>query len=321
MLKNFYFNMTGRQIFSLSDQKLMERFKKARIKGLGKAVSVRDMFVYRPGSVPVLLVAHVDCVLSHPTEKDVKQYGDLIYSETGQLGGDDRAGVLAIFELLRQGYRPHVLLTNYEEVGGIGADCAAEYLKDTIKKANIRYIVELDRREDNDACFYGDTNEEFQDFITAFGFKSAHGSFSDITVLCPAWGISGVNLSIGYYNAHTDRDFVCVDNVMQTITRVKKMLELDLNSPIYEYKEREWKFSMFDRFGPVHDGDFYSTIDDYAPKIKSTRKSSKYSDPFYYRDGLSWDYEGFTDDGSIYETLRALEAENVIGTIGSKKAH
>ena len=234
MLKTKYFGLNGRQVFSLAGNKLIKIFERANIKGLGKAVSVRDMFVYRPGSVPVLLVAHVDCVLSHPKEGEVMQYHDLIYSEGGHLGGDDRAGVLAIFELLRLGYRPHVLFTNYEETGGIGADMAAEYLKDTIEKANIRYIVELDRREDNDACFYGDTNEEFQDFITAFGFKSAHGSFSDISVLCPAWGISGVNLSIGYYNAHTNRDFVCVGNVMQTVMRVKKML--DLNSPVYEYK-------------------------------------------------------------------------------------
>lgn len=320
MLKTKYFGLNGRQVFSLAVNKLIKIFERANIKGLGKAVSVRDMFVYRPGSVPVLLVAHVDCVLPHPNKGEVMQYHNLIYSEGGHLGGDDRAGVLAIFELLRLGYRPHVLFTNYEETGGIGADMAAEYLKDTIEKANIRYIIELDRRGDNDACFYGDTNEEFQAFIESYGFKTAHGSFSDISILCPAWKISGVNLSIGYHNAHTSRDFLHVTALQDTIKRVGKML--DINAPRYEYKEKVYSWTFSKMFGPVDISGMYSEFDEPArKKWPHGKRNSKYYDPFYYRDGLSWDYEGSTEDGSIYDVLRDIDSEFVTGTIGPKKAN
>jgi putative aminopeptidase FrvX len=62
------------------------------------------------------------------------------------IGGDDRAGVYMIMQILKAA-RCHVLFCEDEETGGNGA---REFTKSSIHP-EIHYIVELDRRDTNDA--------------------------------------------------------------------------------------------------------------------------------------------------------------------------
>ncbi|MBO6179870.1 MAG: hypothetical protein J6O04_11890 [Selenomonadaceae bacterium] len=47
-------------------------------------------------------------------------------------------------------------------------------------------------------CIY-----DFKNYITLKGYRTAFGSFSDISVIAPALDVAAVNLSSGYYYAHT----------------------------------------------------------------------------------------------------------------------
>ena len=191
-------------------------------------------FIYTEGRLPVLLVAHVDTVHMEPPKTiyhDKKH--NVIWSPTG-LGGDDRAGVYAILKIIETGHRPHVLFTDGEESGGTGA-------LETIKKLSppdVRMIIELDRQGSNDAVYYNCVCPELEEYINNFGFKTATGSFTDIYYLCPHWGVAGVNLSVGYYNAHTKAEYVKLDELEHTIERVKQMLD-NLPDKTFIYKEKE----------------------------------------------------------------------------------
>ena len=72
----------------------------------------------------------------------------------------------------------HVLFCEDEEVGCVGAK---KFTRGSLRP-QVNYIVELDRRGSNDAVFYRCDNPEFEDFITSFGFETAGGSRSDISV-------------------------------------------------------------------------------------------------------------------------------------------
>ena len=190
-------------------------------------------FVYSEGRLPVLLVAHVDTVHKEPPKEIYhdKEH-NVIWSPTG-LGGDDRAGVYAILKIIETGRRPHVLFTDGEESGGTGA-------LETIEKLSppdIRMIIELDRKGSNDAVYYNCDCPELEEYINNFGFKTATGSFTDICYLCPHWGVAGVNLSVGYYNAHTEAEYVKLDELEHTIERVKQMLD-NLPDKTFVYKEK-----------------------------------------------------------------------------------
>ena len=185
-----------------------------------KKITRHKHYLYAEGNIPIMLVAHIDTVHKtspHEVFWDKKQ--NVLWSPTG-LGADDRAGVWAILQLLK--HKPYVLFCDEEETGGKGAIQASKDLW-----PNVHFIIELDRKGKNDAVFYDCDNEEFTDFICEFGFKESIGSFSDISFLCPSWGIAGVNLSIGYYRQHTDLETLYLNETIDTINKVAKILQSD----------------------------------------------------------------------------------------------
>jgi len=202
---------------------------KYKLKEYYKSVIATDDYIYVEGTIPIMLVAHMDTVYKEPPTNlylDKKQ--NVIYSETG-LGADDRAGIIAITIMLEKGYKPYILFCDEEEVGGLGATKAAKELP----IPNVNVIVELDRAGSNDYVTYRCDNNELDKWVEKFGFVRAEGTFSDISFLCPQWGIAGVNLSIGYYNQHSKNEFLNLTEFFDIIQRV----ELILQSPPVEQLE------------------------------------------------------------------------------------
>ena len=229
-LKTFeqFFQLTQPQLLKAMRQYLKSVYPK------GKVVSTKD-YVMAIGTIPVALVAHLDTVFkSPPSEIYYDRVKNIMLSPSG-LGADDRAGVYAIIQLVRAGFRPTVIFTTDEEMGGLGAEC---FIK-TFRKAptELKYIIELDRRGSDDCVFYSCDNEEFSNYIESFGFITNYGSFSDISVICPAWKIAGVNLSIGYNNEHSTGETLHVGKMYNTIAKVKKMLQVADEAKSYEYIE------------------------------------------------------------------------------------
>jgi hypothetical protein len=208
-------------------KKVMSRWLKEHYT---KVVETKD-YIYAEGDIPIALAAHMDTVFSKPVEDlfyDTRK--NAMWSPEG-LGADDRAGVFAIYNILRSGLRPHVLLSTDEEKGCLGA---AELSKLPCPFEKLNYIIQLDRRGTNDCVFYDCDNPEFVKYVEEFGFVEAIGSFTDITHYCPAWGVAGVNLSVGYMNEHSYSEILYVNVLYATIEKVKKMLKVE-EIPYFEY--------------------------------------------------------------------------------------
>lgn len=219
-------------IFKTRTKTLLKRVLPRKLTKAGYAYQRGKGYIYAEGNIPVILVAHVDTVHKHlPRQIYYDRKYRVLWSPDG-LGADDRAGVLAILQLIKKGYRPYVLFTDGEEKGGWGAFEAAEQLD----PPNVYMIIEFDRRGSNDAVYYACDCPELEEYIQSYGFEKAVGTFSDISVLCPAWGIAGVNLSTGYYNAHSKAEYLKLDELERNISRVAEMLE---NPPkeLFEYRE------------------------------------------------------------------------------------
>ena len=193
-----------------------------------------DGFIYSKGDIPVLLVAHMDTVFEETTKKIIyDQKDDKIYNFYGGLGGDDRCGIYAIIQLLEK-YRPHVLFTDDEEIGCVGAEKAIKKLKNI---PNVKYIIEFDRKGKDDCVFYDCDNKDFMEYIESFGFKTNYGTYSDVLVLGVDWDIASVNLSIGYYNEHTMREYIIFSQLLNTINRADKMLNSLEKAPYFDYQD------------------------------------------------------------------------------------
>lgn len=222
---------TFEQLVSLKQpalKKVMSNF--LRQKYPSKVTETKD-YIFAEGEIPIALVAHMDTVFDKPvTDMFYDSRKGVIWSPQG-LGADDRAGVFAIIQILRAGFRPHVILTTDEEKGCLGAgelarlDCPFEKLQ---------YVIELDRRGTNDCVFYDCENPQFVDYVEQFGFTEAYGSFSDICEFCPEWGVAGVNLSIGYQDEHSYQELLYTAPMLATIEKVKKMLSEE-DIPFFKY--------------------------------------------------------------------------------------
>ena len=189
------------------------------LKSLGYSVRVSKGFIYARGTLPVLLVAHLDTVHPKPVQRIcTSNDGNILMSPEG-IGGDDRAGVYMILQLLQK-HHCHVLFCEDEESGGQGA---LAFVNSGIKPS-VNYILELDRRGEKDAVFYSCNNPEFTDFVCSFGFEEEFGSFSDISIIAPALGIAAVNLSCGYEHAHTRHEIINLAHLRKNIQRVSNML-------------------------------------------------------------------------------------------------
>ncbi len=223
----------------------LSRYLTARTEDLRKAlneiITIRSdsawLFVPEQLDRKVCLVAHIDTV--HPENWDAKllvHENGIIRSPQG-LGADDRAGVWAALEIFLTAppeHQPYVLLTDKEEVGCIGAREAAAAFGNILRSDVITYFIELDRQGSDDAVFYCNEPADFRHFVTSFGFREAPGTFSDIGVIGPASEKCAVNLSTGYYNAHTLQEYLVVSELEETVKRVRMMLkENAINSRVW----------------------------------------------------------------------------------------
>ena len=204
--------------------------------GEDRIVENKD-FIMAIGDIPVGLVAHMDTVHRVPV-KDLyyDREAGIMWSPQG-LGADDRAGIFGIIELLQRGVRPTVILTTDEECGGIGAGSLIAKLP--TPPCELNYLVELDRRGSRDCVFYECDNVEFEEYIELYDFTTNYGSFSDISIIAPTWGMAAVNLSIGYENEHSLQETLNVTWLYDTVDKVEKMLNEVTEKDKFEYVKAE----------------------------------------------------------------------------------
>ncbi len=214
-------------------------------------------FILVKGEAPVMLVAHLDTVHKNTVQTICKSDNGNIWMSPEGIGGDDRCGVYGISKIHSQAQvKPWLLFTCDEEIGGVGA---AGFTKNVMGRNNkiqeklskLKYIVELDRNGSNDAVYYDCANTDFEAYITSKGFKTAYGSFSDISVIAPELEIAAVNISSGYYNAHTQHEYINIKHLEDAITKIVKMVNESVQEsiPQYEYDEMSSKYGMLNLNG------------------------------------------------------------------------
>ena len=222
---------TQKQLF----KRLCKKFK-------GKTLISKGNFILVQGQASIMLVAHLDTVHEQPV-RDICLSADknILMSPQG-IGGDDRCGVFALVKIYRLSkIKPWLLFCCDEEVGGIGAKkfCLTHQQHQLPKELdNLKFIIELDRKGKNDAVFYRCANPDFEEYITGKGFKTAQGSFSDISLIAPELNIAAVNLSSGYHHAHMLHDYINRKELDSTIAKVVSIIGDSTNLPRFEYIEK-----------------------------------------------------------------------------------
>lgn len=218
-----------------------------------KNVVNEDGYLYAKGTEPVLMTAHMDTV--HDVKPRVILHKDGIISSPQGIGGDDRCGIWMITEIINKtDHRPSILFCEDEEIGGIGSSkfCKSKYIDDL---KEMKFLIELDRANKNDLVFYDDENEDFICWCeNETGYRYNWGSFSDISHLCPKCGVSGVNISCGYYKAHTLEEYVVMEEMYES-TRIALHL-LEQADKVEQFEYIEYKYGKLSSQYSLWDDDY-----------------------------------------------------------------
>lgn len=223
----------------------------------GNCVSCKNKYIFVPGDAPVLLVAHLDTVHQEPVKVICTSKNRNILMSPQGIGGDDRCGVYALLKIYEKSQvKPNLLFTCDEEIGGFGAEAFTDDYFANItnpgknnafdKLKNIKLIIEVDRKGDKDAVYYNCGNKDFENYITSKGFVTAYGSFSDISIIAPAMDTAGVNLSSGYYNAHTLHEYINCAELEQVITKILSIIKDSYKETFqrYKYIEKQYLYPL-----------------------------------------------------------------------------
>lgn len=174
------------------------------------------------------VVSHMDTV--HDFADNFKIYkdlddDDLLFAMDGKkrigIGGDDKCGVFACLYLLKVIPEIKVVFFSREESG-----CRGSSKVDIKFFSDCRYLIQLDRRGKRDfiQTYWGDKtiSHEFASEIgltkKKYKYKNAIGTVTDVMKLWKSKvGISCLNLSCGYYKAHSMYEYVSISSLWHSV--------------------------------------------------------------------------------------------------------
>ncbi|HPE06120.1 MAG TPA: hypothetical protein PLW50_00165 [Smithellaceae bacterium] len=175
------------------------------------------------------------------------------------IGGDDKCGIAVGLTLALYTDLPmKIIFTSEEEVGSIGAEAL-----DPKELDDVAFTITIDRMGGKDLIsnYCGLTLapdafvKKFIEISKPMGveFEDTNGTYADTYVLAkykPA-----VNLSSGYYNPHTSKDFIYVEELYRVMLSVKnaienkQVLEEAIASAPKDWQKREYAAYRGDYYG------------------------------------------------------------------------
>ena len=168
----------------------------------------------------MLLAAHLDVKGEFSSSDQLIERNNIVSREKGILGADDRAGVSIILNLIKEvgDYREvpplKFIFTVGEEEGQYGAESIdPDFFED------VSFGISLDRRNCKDIVYKSNSKEysnlEFAErvarvssriFSEENAFVPCQGGISDLRVWSEKDTRPCVNLSVGYFDEHTDKE-------------------------------------------------------------------------------------------------------------------
>ena len=247
-------------------------------------------------------------------KKKIKKTPSFAY---GNIGADDKNGVFIALAALAKAPNTSFIFSTGEEAGGnIGV------LLEKVDVSKCLYGIVLDRKGNgdiiglmNDYC-----TKTFEKAVhrigLEFGYEPSQGIFSDADALSNY--ISCVNVSVGYYNAHTEQEYTVIRDLKKALRftlsilwRVKKNFAAPDKKAFDDY----WYYSGYKSYKsakrqwvkgtPITNDDapyYNENLFYYCPVCGLT----------YYEDDIGYSNDGFT--ACCPECATELERYDTVGT-------
>jgi hypothetical protein len=143
------------------------------------------------------------------------------------IGGDDKVGVFIALEVLRKVDVCKVAFFRDEEVGCVGSrEADMSFFDDT------EFVLQCDRQKRSDfvtnifatKLCSDDFSEAIKPVLEKYKRKETDGGLTDVYQLVEnGLGVSCANMSCGYYDPHSNNEYVIINHVFSTLSFVLKL--------------------------------------------------------------------------------------------------
>jgi hypothetical protein len=207
------------------------------------------------------------------------------------LGADDKNGIWIALLLLKRGVNINFIFSHGEECGCVGIKqvVADTDIAQQIEKA--AYALVIDRRNKDDIIGYGNDyclalDDRLQKFAKDFGYgyTCAQGLCSDANHLSLL--VETVNLSCGYYNAHSPSEYTNLSELVYCYNFVSQVISKFQFSSVSGERMRKFKKASkpYKTDAEIQKEQEEAKRKEEAEK-KRTYGSATKSESFYTRDG------------------------------------
>lgn len=224
----------------------------------------------------IMLSAHMDTVKGVKKERKLVENRGIISSDVGALGADDRAGIAIILTVLRNidklsfNGTIKIAFSREEEIGCIGSD---KINKEWYKDVDLAIVV--DRQGNRDivvGCGMAFCSNSVGFFMEDVGklveqdWKCVEGGISDAMTFAQN-GINSVNLSAGYMNEHTDREYASLADmkdtiryIMQVFGVINEFYETFEELPIENRWVKAWYYEKSGKYGNMYSNEYSDDV-------------------------------------------------------------
>lgn len=217
--------------------KLMNKYIKEFVKGVPDCTIYKNhgnLYVTRGGAdLYPCVVAHTDTVHDIHKEFTIQRHKDVLYAinekiERVGIGGDDKVGVFIALEILRTTPICKVAFFRDEEVG-----CVGSKLADMTFFEDVSLVLQCDRQGYSDFVnnifwsdmFGDDFSQAVAPLLDKYNRVESDGGMTDVWQLTEnGLGVACANMSCGYYDPHTDNEFIIISEVFSTLDFVDEVL-------------------------------------------------------------------------------------------------
>lgn len=198
---------------------------------------------------------------------------DLNERKYSGIGGDDKNGIWVALRCIEKYSQIKCVFFTQEEIGCIGSEAA-----DMDFFSDCRYVLQCDRRGSSDliSSVYRMSlcSDEFLNDINyqSFGYATTSGMLTDVYTLKEnGLEVSCVNISCGYYDPHSDREFTIVSDLMNCLAFVENIIEncLGVYPHIAEYNQGG-KYNYPDWYN--NDDIYYNDYDAYVNEYEDAEQ-------------------------------------------------
>jgi tripeptide aminopeptidase len=225
------------------------------------------------------VVAHMDTVHRIVEDLVVIKFGRNLtgfnratMSQTG-IGGDDKVGIYIALECLHLFDHIKLVFFRDEEAG-----CEGSYVADTSFFDDCNFVLQCDRNGNEDFIVEAAGvqlssivfKSAIKSILKKYNYSFAKGMMTDVLALKQKEvDCSMANISCGYYNPHTDQEYVNIDDVKNCLNLVKTIIH-ELGDTKFPHIFRKPCF-LYSAYQPLLDFNFNShCIDCWSSDVTST---------------------------------------------------